>query len=196
MLYELLTGEHPFPGTPTGELVVKHLSEPLPYVREIRPELSAAVDGVIQRATSKKPEMRYPDVLSLAADLRAALGMQVEQPELRFEEIYNPYKGLRAFKEADADDFFGREELTGQLLARLAEPGKGNRFLAVVGPSGSGKSSVVKAGLIPALRAGALPGSEKWFILEMIPGAHPLEELEVALLRVSGQIRQPCSLSN
>ncbi len=55
----------------------------------------------------------------------------------------------------------------------------------MVGPSGSGKSSAVKAGLIPALRRGALPGSEKWYIVEMCPHSHPLDELEVALLRLS-----------
>ena len=60
------------------------------------------------------------------------------------------------------------------------EPGEGGRFLAVVGPSGSGKSACVKAGLVPALRKGALPGSDEWFITEMVPGAHPLEELELA----------------
>jgi WD40 repeat protein len=55
----------------------------------------------------------------------------------------------------------------------------------VVGPSGSGKSSVVRAGLIPALRRGGLPGSENWFIVDMLPGRHPFEELEAALLRVA-----------
>ena len=45
---------------------------------------------------------------------------------------------------------------------------QGDRFLALVGPSGSGKSSVVKAGLIPALRQGAVPGSERWFVAEMV----------------------------
>ena len=65
------------------------------------------------------------------------------------------------------------------------EGGGLNRFLAVVGPSGSGKSSVVKAGLLPALRKGALPSSDQWFITEMVPGAHPLEELELALLRIA-----------
>lgn len=60
----------------------------------------------------------------------------------------NPYKGLRAFEESDALDFHGRGDLIEQLVERLAE----TRFLAVVGPSGSGKSSVVRAGLIPALR--------------------------------------------
>src|SRR5262249_27360332 len=83
--------------------------------------------------------------------------------------IRNPFKGLRAFEEADAADFFGREALTEHLVGRLAE----TRFLAVVGPSGSGKSSVVRAGLIPALRRGALPGSNHWPVVEMFPGAYP-----------------------
>ena len=94
-------------------------------------------------------------------------------------ETRNPYKGLRAFAENDAEDFFGRESLTEHLVERLGE----TRFLAVVGPSGSGKSSVVRAGLVPRLREGALPGSERWYVVEMFPGAYPLEELEAALLR-------------
>src|SRR5262249_12545706 len=94
----------------------------------------------------------------------------------------------RAFEEADAADFFGREALTEHLVGRLAE----TRFLAVVGPSGSGKSSVVRAGLIPALRRGALPGSNHWHVVEMVPGAYPLEELEAALLKVAE--RPPASL--
>jgi WD40 repeat protein/class 3 adenylate cyclase len=96
-------------------------------------------------------------------------------------ETRNPYKGLRAFAEGDAEDFFGREALTEHLVARLGE----TRFLAVVGPSGSGKSSVVRAGLVPRLRQGAVPGSERWYVVEMFPGAYPLEELEAALLRAA-----------
>ena len=107
-------------------------------------------------------------------------------------EPENPYKGLRAFGEADALDFFGREALTQQLLARMGEASDLARFLAVVGPSGSGKSSVVRAGLVPALRRGALPGSENWFIVTITPGAHPFEELEEALLRIA--VRPPESL--
>jgi WD40 repeat protein/DNA-binding SARP family transcriptional activator len=97
----------------------------------------------------------------------------------------NPYKGLRAFTEADARDFFGRGELTHRLLARLNEAGPGSRFLAVVGPSGAGKSSVVRAGLVPAIRRGALGDAEGSFIAEMFPGAHPMEELEAAILRIA-----------
>ena len=97
----------------------------------------------------------------------------------------NPYKGLRAFQVADAQDFFGREKLTAKLLTRLQESVDYQRFLAIVGPSGSGKSSVVRAGLIPALWRGDLPGSDNWYVVDFLPGAHPLDELEVALLRVA-----------
>ena len=67
----------------------------------------------------------------------------------------------------------------------MSEPGPGSRFLAVVGPSGGGKSSVVRAGLVPAIRQGALEGREDPFIAEMLPGAHPIDELEAALLRIA-----------
>lgn len=97
----------------------------------------------------------------------------------------NPYKGLQAFQAADERDFFGRERMTARLLERLGSGKQPTRFLAVVGPSGSGKSSLVKAGLIPALWRGAVKGSERWFVAEMLPGSHPLDELEVALSRVA-----------
>ena len=99
-----------------------------------------------------------------------------------------PFKGLQPFDEADADRFFGRESLTAKLVQRLDE----SRFLAVVvGASGSGKSSIVRAGLIPALRRGqplpdgTLPpeGSSHWRIHLITPTAHPLEALALALTR-------------
>jgi ABC-type glycerol-3-phosphate transport system substrate-binding protein len=144
------------------------------------------VAGVIDRATADRPGDRYVEASELARALREALGFSVRtaRPAVESEER-NPYKGLHAFAEADADDFFGRDGLVDGLIARLAEPVGGARFLAVVGPSGSGKSSVVRAGLIPTLRAGALAGSERWFYAEMLPGAHPFEELELALQQVA-----------
>ena len=102
---------------------------------------------------------------------------QTAEPDIR-----NPFKGLHAFKEGDAQDFYGRRRLTAQLLETL---GGESRFLAVIGPSGSGKSSVVRAGLIPALRKGALPTSDQWLIAHMLPGAHPFAEFEAALLRAA-----------
>ncbi len=120
-----------------------------------------------------------------AVERATALGLLGDGEEAGPIFLENPYKGLRAFGEADAPDFFGRDTLVARLAARLAEPVEFGRFLAVVGPSGSGKSSVVKAGLVPALRLGKLPGSENWQIVTIMPGAQPWEELEAALLRIA-----------
>jgi WD40 repeat protein/DNA-binding SARP family transcriptional activator len=196
VMYRVLTGEHPFPGETPEEQLIKHITEPLPPLRSRRPDLPPALEHVMRRATAKQPSARYPDALAFATAFReAAVGPPVEAvapPEWVLVEAPNPYKGLRAFEEADAADFFGREPLIEQLVARLREDGDAVRFLAVVGPSGSGKSSLVKAGLIPALRSGAMPGSDKWFIVEMLPGAHPVDELGLGLLRVA--VGEPAGL--
>jgi tRNA A-37 threonylcarbamoyl transferase component Bud32 len=84
-----------------------------------------------------------------------------------------PFKGLASFEPVDTEYFFGRERLVAELVARLV----GTGFLDIVGPSGSGKSSVLRAGLLPALAGGVLPGSEGWRRLLLRPGEHPLEEL-------------------
>jgi energy-coupling factor transporter ATP-binding protein EcfA2 len=88
-----------------------------------------------------------------------------------------PYKGLGTFEESDAAYFFGREQLVGELAARSVGVG----LLGVVGPSGSGKSSLVLAGLLPSLAAGLLPGSERWGRTVLRPGARPMAELDRAL---------------
>ena len=199
MLYEMLSGALPFSGPTPFDLLQQHMSAPLPSLAAHRTGLPAALDMVINRAAAKNPEDRYPDVLALLDDFHRALDGALTHPifipaaeEESTSELINPYKGLRAFSEADADDFFGRETLIQQLLGRLGEGGELTRFLAVVGPSGSGKSSVVKAGVMPALRRGGLPGSENWFLVDLMPGPHPFEELEAALLRVA--VNPPTSL--
>ena len=186
LLYQVLCGGYPFSGTPPVLLLQKQLHEPLPPVTARRPELSGAIDDVIARATAKDASARFVDVVTFDVAFRDAL-----QPDRTTTavgagvELATPYKGLRPFGEADTLDFFGRDALIDRLVARLAETVENSRFLGVVGPSGSGKSSAVRAGLIPALRAGAVPGSEAWFVVEMMPGAHPFEELEAALLRIA-----------
>lgn len=96
-----------------------------------------------------------------------------------------PYRGLQLFDEADADFFFGRRALVEQLTKRLASSvltgGGAGRLLTMIGASGCGKSSVARAGLLPALRRGALPGSKDWAYVVFRPGADPLEGLAVAL---------------
>jgi WD40 repeat protein len=197
VLYEILTGERPFRDPIPATLMYKHLNEPLPDLTIARPELPFALNAVIQRATAKDPEVRYDDVIALARDFRhsvkpqdfedAATRTAVASPtgEIVMPEPENPYKGLRAFQQADAADFFGREVLVESIIGRLTQAHQLGRFLAVVGPSGCGKSSVLKAGLIPALRRGAISGSQDWFTVEMVPGIDPMEELEGALLRIA-----------
>ncbi len=92
-----------------------------------------------------------------------------------------PYRGLETFDEEHAEFFFGREAVVQRALEKL----KGARFLAVVGASGSGKSSLVRAGVIPALRAGRLEGSSAWQIRVMVPGAQPLTTLAAHLTRLN-----------
>jgi len=88
-----------------------------------------------------------------------------------------PYKGLSRYDEAEANLFFGRETLVTALCARLVD----TPFLAVVGPSGSGKSSLVRAGLLPALADGVVPGLERLPRVVLAPGADPLAALEAAV---------------
>jgi WD40 repeat protein/DNA-binding SARP family transcriptional activator len=182
VLYEMLTAEHPFPGTSLNVLLDQHLNQPIPSVRQKRSTVPPAVDAAIARATAKDPQARFDDVLEFCAAYRGAVegtGARVLIPG----ELRNPYKGLRAFLEADSADFFGRELITRRLIERVAETGA-PRFLCVVGPSGSGKSSVVRAGLVPAIRRGVIPGSERWYVADLLPGAHPMQELERVLLGV------------
>lgn len=85
-----------------------------------------------------------------------------------------PYVGLKPFGEADHGFFFGRELLVKQAVSVLAE----TDFLAVLGLSGSGKSSLVLGGILPDLRKGALPSSSSWnYVPPMVPGAEPLQNM-------------------
>ena len=90
-----------------------------------------------------------------------------------------PYRGLRAFGEEDAQYFYGREVVVQQLIRDLEQ----RSFMAVVGASGSGKSSVVQGGLIAQLRRGKLlPGSEDWWMRSFRPGVNPLQALSRRLV--------------
>jgi WD40 repeat protein/serine/threonine protein kinase len=271
VLYEMINGEHPFPNLSSVERLFKHINDPVPKITKFDPDISHAINDVIQTATAKNPKHRYQDALEFAVAFRkaAALGTNgrdidlVETLTLREQEILrqlvegntnrqiaqalfvelptikwhitniykklgvrsrvqailrarelnllvsvkdnaaestrtnvvllepvNPYKGLRAFEAADNRDFYGREAVVERLLERLAFPtahgskGKG-RFIAIVGPSGSGKSSLVKAGIVPALWSGPFAGSDRWFIVNLVPGARPMDNLETSLTRIA-----------
>lgn len=98
----------------------------------------------------------------------------------------NPYKGLKPFTEADSSDFFGRSDTLKRLFDLLDDMSDQTpRCLALVGASGSGKSSVVRAGLIPELRRGAIALSQHWFIASMLPSSKPLQALAEALNNIA-----------
>ena len=92
--------------------------------------------------------------------------------------VRNPYKGLRAFREEDSGDFFGRDALVAQVATALHD---GARLIALVGPSGAGKSSVVAAGVLPAVRVAAADAGADRMIRSLVPGPHPLDEVTAAI---------------
>src|SRR5215469_5968724 len=98
--------------------------------------------------------MRLPSLRTFSLRL-GELGREATVSSLRI-----PYPGLRPFEAADHPVFFGRESQVGTILRQLED----HRFVAVVGSSGSGKSSIVRAGLLPAVREGFLFGTTDWLI--------------------------------
>ena len=185
ILYEVLTGQHPFMGQNATQMIISHLSATVPPLAEHRPGLPDGINAIIKRATDKDPEARYTDIRQIAADFRKIVEEQDRSllTAMRGDltTITNPYKGLRPFEEADAQTFFGREAMIERLLAHMHQ----SDFLAVVGPSGSGKSSLVKAGLLPQLRQGAIASSKTWYVSEMVPGSTPIRNLASALNKVA-----------
>jgi WD40 repeat protein/DNA-binding SARP family transcriptional activator/serine/threonine protein kinase len=134
---------------------------------------------VFGTASALQPSSRYERVEDFLRAIKQATGTDVSGiRDGEAASLPNPYKGLRAFQETDADEFFGRASVVERLLAEL----EAGPLIAVVGPSGSGKSSVVKAGMIPVLRRAS---GKKRLVTEMYPGTFPFEELGAALLRVS-----------
>ena len=101
----------------------------------------------------------------------------------------SPYRGLRAFEEQDAELFFGREAATAQVLERMSQHVAGPGLLVVSGVSGAGKSSLLRAGVLPRVRAcglAAAPGAASWPCLVFTPTRAPLDELAVRVGLLAG----------
>jgi WD40 repeat protein len=166
VLWNLLTGDVP----PASESLDEELATVPPAWREVfirglapepderiatMPEWEAAALGALDEATG-----------------RATVGFRTAAPGTTC-----PYKGLASFQPEDAAFFFGREVLVDELVARLQTA----RTLVIGGPSGSGKSSLLRAGLVPSIAAGALPGSQHWPMAIFTPGVDPMKELAYQL---------------
>ncbi len=174
---------HALLGTlPFGTRGIASPHERAPSMHAHRRAVPGSVDDVLWKATAWDPADRFPDVMAFVDELTAAFGAT---RRLRDDaEPLNPYKGLRPFTEADAGAFFGRDRVIDELVASLGDRRPGH-FVVLVGASGSGKSSVVRAGLVPRLAAGGLEGSSEWMIATMSPGSDPFLELVNALHRVA-----------
>ena len=161
-------------------------------------ELAVAVGYGHTQISRLEQNLRLPDIPTIEARFVPALGLEDEPKtvarlldlaaNIRREDApalgLCPYKGLNYFDEADADLFVGREALTAKLVERvlsmiLNKQPVEERFLAIVGASGSGKSSLVRAGLVQALRWNK--ASADWQIQILTPTAQPLESLALSL---------------
>jgi serine/threonine protein kinase len=197
IFYELTTGMLPFSGeTPVG-LILKHINEPPAPPRSINPDLPPAVEQVIQKALAKEPANRYPSAQELLKVVERL--MLPPAPETPFldetmlaapDDGRCPYRGLQTFEAEHTQFFFGREALIDHLVGQVTDLSQANgeirksRFLAVLGASGSGKSSLVRAGLLPALQSSDSADSAEWPIVVLRPGSRPLEELAAQLAPV------------
>ena len=201
MSWELLAGAPPFEGDRVTTILRTKLECTVPSLGDRRPDVPAEIDTVLHRAAAVHPDDRYASMAEFLLAWREAatrpVAVAVTTGSLAPSDgapatstlasvalaVANPYKGLRAFDEADARDFHGREAVVDRLVALVHE----RRFVVVVGPSGSGKSSLVRAGLVPRLRA------ERRLVAMAVPGARPVEEIAEALVQVA--VEQPVGLT-
>jgi WD40 repeat protein/DNA-binding SARP family transcriptional activator len=141
-----------------------------------RAEAEGRLDAAAGRAASGRTDLREAEdeLVGNVVELQAVRRRTARDAES--EVVACPFKGLAAFDIEDAPVFFGREQLVAEMVARLA----GAPLMGVVGPSGSGKSSALRAGLLASLSAGVLPGSERWPLALLRPGEHPVAALERA----------------
>jgi WD40 repeat protein/serine/threonine protein kinase len=174
ILHELVTGVHPLGLMSKPRLAALLASDaPMPRLRELRPDLGK-LGAVIDRCLIKPKD----DRLASASELLGALeSIAAPRRGRAADEDVPPYAGLAAFRERDAERFFGRSQAAAMVIHRVAE----QPLLVLVGPSGAGKSSFVRAGVLPALdRTG-----DTWESFVVRPGAQPLTALASLLLQRS-----------
>ena len=169
-----------------GVLIHELLGGSAPPVDAAMPRLDSPAAAVVAHAMDSDPRRRHGSVEELAADLRQRLVGRIDTTDV-FVPTRNPYRGLAAFERVDADDFFGRDRATAEMVSVLEQ----QALLLVVGPSGIGKSSAVKAGLLPALAEGATSGSETWLVAEMVPGPFAAQTTCPALARIHRRASGP-----
>jgi WD40 repeat protein len=177
MLYEIVAGQPLFGSNNINEIVAQHLHAPVIPPSTHNPAIPPELDGLIVRLLAKRPAERPASALEVRQILDEIGSVEAPMPG------ESPFKGLQYFEEADASLFFGREALTERLVAHIQDMAvtqpTSPALLTVVGASGSGKSSLVRAGLLAHMRQ-AQPA---WPVYVLTPTAHPLETLAASLTR-------------
>jgi WD40 repeat protein len=170
VLYEMLSGRSPFRKDTTAETMTAILHDDPPALASIGREIPPALEGIVTRCLEKRPEDRFSSVRDLGFALQA-VAESVPREVVKRPEEPRPYPGLAAFTEADAEHFFGREEEVAALWRKIPE----RKLLALIGPSGAGKTSFLRAGLIPHAPAG-------WRCLVATPGQAPFANVARAFV--------------
>jgi WD40 repeat protein len=170
VLYELLGGTHPFRRETTVATLTAILEETPAGLASLGRGIPPALGGIVARCLEKDRGQRFRSAHDLALSLEAVLQAPAGAASLQEVEEKSPYPGLLSFTEKDAAFFFGREEEIQALWQRL----RGRRLLAVIGPSGAGKTSFLRAGVIAARPEG-------WGAAWAAPGARPALGLAQAL---------------
>jgi serine/threonine protein kinase len=169
MLYQMLAGRHPLPPD-TPPVMTAALKQPMPKLRSVAPEVPVDLAEVVDRCLMKRKEDRFPDAKAL---LHALEPFQPGVVARTLQGDTSPYAGLSSFQESDAGRFFGRSREIAAMVARIRE----RPLLGVIGPSGVGKSSLVRAGLVPALKR----SGESWESFVLRPGRQPLSAMATVL---------------
>lgn len=168
--YELLAGAHPLAPLTSERLeTIIKLDIPMPTLADVRPEF-AKISEVIDRCLRKNEDDRFGSADELLVALEGCLA---GNGAIAVNENECPFAGLAAFQEADADRFFGRASDVAAVVGSLAR----QALVAVAAPSGAGKSSFIRAGVIPALKR----SGEEVDVLVIRPGRAPLVALREAL---------------
>ncbi len=168
LLHRMICGRHPLHPLDGNQLVVTAMLElPMPSMSEAAPtDVPRELIQVVDRCLLKIKEQRWQS----AAELLAALELFLPGRRTQMLQIdESPYAGLSSFQENDAGKFFGRNREVAAMVTRIRD----RPLMAVVGSSGVGKSSFVRAGLVPALKR----SGEVWETLVVRPGRRPLEAL-------------------
>jgi len=171
ILFEMVAGQHPLAPRRGWDLMVTGvLLESMPNVRGVCPNVPDELADVIDRCLRKPKDERFGSARQLLDALEPLLpGCHVRQ--LRSDE--SPYAGLKSFQESDAHRFFGRSREVAAAVARLRDV----PLVGIIGPSGVGKSSFMRAGVVPALKA----SGEQWTTIVVRPGRNPMAALAYAL---------------